>query len=348
MKTIKHLFNSIKEWTGTILTYAKTFFMSATAKNNEILALRSQLALFQVQIDNKKIPKPQITQPFRQLWVVLSKFFTNWQDCLMLVKPETVIKWHRTAFKVHWNKISRKRGRPALSAKTIALIKKIHKENPTLSVEKIYEQLVLLNVTDATSPNAIKKYIKKPGKPPTEKRLQSWINFLKNHSDKTWAMDFFTIPTLYFKNLYVLIIINHGNRKIEQFGVTTNPNTEWVKQQMKNATPYDHKPKYLIHDNDPVFVSKDFQDFLTASGIKSKKTAIRSPWQNPIAERAVGIIRQELLNNIIPLNEGHLQKLLHEYIHSYYNTHRTHQGINCKTPILSPEYAPTHSSKFRW
>ncbi len=106
---------------------------------------------------------------------------------------------------------------------------------------------------------------------------------------------------------------------------------------MRNATPYGHKPKYLIHDNDSVFVSKDFQNFLTASGIKSKKTSIQSPWQNPIAERAVGIFRQELLNHIIPLNEGHLQKLLHEYIHCYYNTHRTHQGIDCKTPIPSPE-----------
>ncbi len=112
----------------------------------------------------------------------------------MLVKPETVIKWHRNAFKIHRGKISRKRGRPRVSAKTIALIKRIHKENPLLSPEKIHEQLVRLNVTDAPAPNTIKKYIKEPGKPPTEKQLQSWINFLRNHSDKTWAMDFFTVP----------------------------------------------------------------------------------------------------------------------------------------------------------
>jgi len=158
-------------------------------------------------------------------------------------------------------------------------------------------------------------------------------------------MDFFTVPTLFFKVLYVFIIINHEKRKIEQFGITTNPNLEWVKQQIRNATPFDHKPKYLIHDNDPVFVCDSFQDFLAASDIKSIRTSKGSPWQNGIAERAIGIIRQELLDYIIPFNERHLYRLLNEYINDYYNTHRTHQGIDGKTPIPLPEYLPTEAAK---
>jgi transposase InsO family protein len=154
-------------------------------------------------------------------------------------------------------------------------------------------------------------------------------------------MDYLVVPTLFFKVLYILVIINHGTRKIEHFAVTSNPNLQWVKQQIHNATPYDHKPKYLIHDNDPVFVSKDFKAFLASSGIKSKRTSKCSPWQNGIAERVIGILRQELLNHIIPLNEANLYRLLKEYIHNYYNTHRTHQGINCKTPIPLPQYPPT-------
>lgn len=199
----------------------------------------------------------------------------------------------------------------------------------------------MLNVTDAPAPNTIAKYLPSTRKPPSEKQIQSWKTFLKNHRFNTWAMDFFTVPTLTFKILYVLVIINHGTRKIEHFAVTSSPHVDWLKQQFRNATPYDHKPKYLIHDNDSVFVSKAFQALLTASGIQSKKTSIQSPWQNPYAERVIGILRQELLNHVIPLNEAHLQRLLKEYIDGYYNPHRTHQGINGKTPIPSPEYAPT-------
>lgn len=158
-------------------------------------------------------------------------------------------------------------------------------------------------------------------------------------------MDYFTVPTLTFNILYVLIIINHGTRKIEHFAITTTPNLFWLKQQIRNATPYEHKPKYLIHDNDSVFVSKGFQNFLAACGIQSKRTSIKSPWQNAIAERVNGIIRQELLNHIIPFNDKHLHYLLKEYINNYYNPHRTHQGIDGHTPIPSPKYLPTNATE---
>jgi transposase InsO family protein len=218
----------------------------------------------------------------------------------------------------------------------------IHEDNPNFSSEKIHEVLISMNVINPPAPNTISKYLPNNNrKTPSEKQVQSWKTFLKNHSKDIWAMDFFIIPTLRFKVLYVLVIINHATRKIEHFGVTTNPNLKWVKQQIKNATPYDHKPKYLIHDNDPVFASKKFKNFLESSGIKSKRIAKYSPWQNGIAERLVGIIRQDLLNHIIPLNEAQLNRLLNEYIHKYYNTHRTHQGIGGKTPIPLPEYPPT-------
>lgn len=121
----------------------------------------------------------------------------------------------------------------------------------------------------------------------------------------------------------------------------------WLKQQFRNATPYGKKPKYLIHDNDPVFKSKVFQKFLADSGIQSKPTSFRSPWQNPYAERVVGTIRRELLDYIIPLSERHLEKLLDEYINEYYNTERTHQGINCKTPIAQPINLPVDIENFK-
>lgn len=328
MQLIKSIFLFFKEWLKIIFQFIGLFFKTSTAKNLEILALRQQLSVCQQQIENKKRPKPRVTNLFRQFWVLLSKIIKNWKSWLILVKPETVIKWHKTAFKFYWKSKSKKIGRPKLPEEIIDMIIMIHEDNPNFSSEKIHEVLISMNVIDPPAPNTISKYLPNNNqKTPSEKQVQSWKTFLKNHSKDIWAMDFFIIPTLRFKVLYVLVIINHATRKIEHFGVTTNPNLKWVKQQIKNATPYDHKPKYLIHDNDPVFASKKFKSFLESSGIKSKRIAKYSPWQNGIAERLVGIIRQDLLNHIIPLNEAQLNRLLNEYIHKYYNTHRTHQGI---------------------
>ncbi|QGU00427.1 Mobile element protein [Candidatus Syntrophocurvum alkaliphilum] len=315
--------------------------MTKKQLQHEVIALRSIVALSEHDIKTKKRPKPKATPAFRQLWVLLSKTYDKWDFTIAYFKPATIIKWHKTAFSFYWFKKSKKKGRSPIKLEVINLIKKIHKENPLLSPEKIHEKLILLNIKNAPAPNTIAKYLPQTKKPPSKKQVQSWRTFLKNHAKNTWAMDFFTMPTLTFKILYVLVIINHGSRKIEHFAVTTNPNADWLKQQLRNTTPYDHKPKYIIHDNDPVFLAKSVQEFLNFSGIKAKKTSIKSPWQNPYAERVVGILRQELLNHIIPLNEKHLNNLLKEYIEDYYNTHRTHQGINGNTPIPSPTYLPT-------
>lgn len=121
--------------------------------------------------------------------------------------------------------------------------------------------LLSIGVIDLPAPNTIAKYVPTIRKPPSEKQIQSWKTFLKNHRKEIWAMDYFVVPTLWFKMLYVLIIINHDYRKIEHFDVTTSPNLDWVKQQIRNATPYENKPKYLIHDNDSVFICDSFQTF---------------------------------------------------------------------------------------
>jgi len=117
----------------------------------------AQLSLFNHDVITGKRPKPKATPAFRQLWVLLSKFYVNWQDVMVNFTPRTVIKWQDTAFKFYWFKKSQKKGRPCISPQTIALIKRIHKENPLLSPEKIHEKLVLLNVTDAPAPNTIVK-----------------------------------------------------------------------------------------------------------------------------------------------------------------------------------------------
>ena len=306
-------------------------FMSSSEKDLEIIALRSQLAIVHQKIINRKISKPRFTAEFRQLWVLLSKLFPAWKSALVLVKPETVISWHKRAFKFYW-RCKSKGGRPKISQSTIALVKRIHRENPTFSPEKIHERLVALSVTDTPSPNTISKYIRGKRKPPTNAQKQSWLSFLRNHANGIWATDFAVVPTLTFKPLYVLLIISHCRRKIEHFSVTENPNALWVTQQIRNATPFGHQPEYLIHDNDAAFKDGQFQSFLSSSNIKSKSITPHHPWQNGICERLVGIVRRELLDHVIPWNQRHLERLLHKYVF-YYNHVRTHQSLGGESPV---------------
>lgn len=344
---LKAIISYVNEWISTLWQIIRLRFKSDMEKDLEIIALRSQLALYINKTKDKKITKPQSTLAFRQLWVILSLFYSKWKSLLAVLKPATVVGWHRNGWKIYWTRKSKKGGRPPLSKEVVEIIQKIHEKNQFLSPEKIHELLVLKGLKNPPAPNTIAKYLPKSKGPNGDRNSQSWLTFLKNHAYETWGTDFFTIPTLTFDVLYVLIIIDHKSRKIVHFAVTKNPNMFWLKQQFRNATPYGKKPKYLIHDNDPVFKSKVFQKFLADSGIQSKPTSFRSPWQNPYAERVVGTIRRELLDYIIPLSERHLEKLLDEYINEYYNTERTHQGINCKTPIAQPINLPVDIENFK-
>jgi transposase InsO family protein len=289
------------------------------------------------------MPKPRPTPAFRLLTVFLSKRFSGWKEALVIVKTETVIRWHRRGFKLYWMFKSREKpGRPKVSRQTIALIKRIHKENPLLSPEKIHELLVNLAVSDAPAANTIAKYLPDTRKPRSEKQSQSWKTFLRNQN--LWSMDFLTVPTIRFQVLYVLVIISHARRRIEHFAVTTNPIAKWTVQQLREATPYGKQPQYILHDNYSIFTGYDLQRFLSNANIESVRTSYRSPWQNGICERLIGIIRQEVLNHIIPFSQRHLERILREYVNGYYNPHRTHQGIGCETPDASPRLAETKAS----
>ncbi|WP_155522707.1 integrase core domain-containing protein [Salisediminibacterium selenitireducens] len=311
----------------------------------ENISLRAQLAHALDQLEKSKSVKRNVTPEFKLISVFLMTLDERLNSVMTLFRPETVIRWQRELFAKHHAKRSVKKGRPCINQDTINLILKIHNDNPLWSPEKIHEQFKRLNIRPTPSPNTIAKYLPKNRKPPSEWQRQSYMTFLKNHSKDIWAADFFSVPTLTFHTLYVLVIIHHHSRQIKHIAVTTNPTAEWTVQQFRNATPYGEIPVYLIHDNDSIFRSKLFQRFLTSSGIKSKRTAIKSPWQNPYAERVIGTIKREVTDFIIPFHANHLDRLLQEYVHEYYNTHRTHQGINGQTPIPSPEYPMTDAEQ---
>ena len=200
-----------------------------------------------------------------------------------------------------------------MSKGVIDTIKQTHAQNPLWSPERIHDQLVSLGLTNVPCAKTIAKYIPDIRKP-SEKARQSWKTFLANHTHDIWAMDFMTVPTLTFKVLHVLVIISHDRREIKHIAVTAHPTADWTTQQLREATPFGEHSKYVVHDNDPVFRSAAVQQFLAAIDTESVRTGYRRPDQNGICERFLGILRRELLDHIIPLDERHLYRLLKEYV----------------------------------
>ncbi len=232
---------------------------------------------------------------------------------------------------MYWRYKSRPRnGRPTVSADLRRLIRRIAAENPLWSPERIHDQLVDLGF-NPPSPNTIRRYLPKPtrneGRP-----SQAWKTFISNHMDVTWAIDLFVVPTLAFRLLYVFVVVSHERRQIVHFGITHHPTMLWLVQRLREATSFGIQPDYIIRDNDRIY-GHATPAFLKNCGIEEVRTAFQSPWQNPYAERAIGTLRRELLDHVIPLNEKHLHRLLNEYIGKYYHTVRTHSSLRCRPPL---------------
>lgn len=323
------------EWSHYVISLLRSCFVSHHTLAVENLALRSQLAQFEHQVSSGKCKKPRATHAFRQLWVIISRCCTGWKSILVIFKPDTIVRWHDKAFCLYWKHKSKPNGRPALSKDVVDTTKQIHIQNPLWSSEQIHDQLVSLGLTNVPCAKTIAKYIQDIRRPPSKNATQSWKTFLANHKHSIWAMDFLTVPTLTFKVLYVLVIISHERRKIKHIAVTEHPTADWTIQQLHEATPLNDQPKYLIHDNGSIFRSKEVRQFLDATGIESVRTGYRRPDQNGICERFVGLLRRELLDHIIPLNDRHLHKLLEEYLDNYYHHIRTHSSLDHKQPCAT-------------
>ncbi len=209
------------------------------------------------------------------------------------------------------------------------LIYKLSKENPLWSAERIRDTLLLLNY-DPPCDDTIGKYMYKPRKP--RERSTTWLPFIRNHLDVSWAIDFFTVTTINFATLYVFLVFDHGQRKVIHFAVVRNPSMNWVIKQLREAMPFGLQPKYLFRDNDGIY-GNGVRAFLESCGIEEVRTAYRSPWQNPFVERYIGTLRRELLDHVIVFGQIQLERLLREFIEDYYHIARPHQGINGDTPV---------------
>jgi len=296
----------------------------------ENLALRQQLA-----VQHRSIKRPKVKNSDRIFWIWLSRFWGDWRSSLIIVKPPTVIGWHKRGFRSYWKRKSRRVGRPNIDWELIKLIRRTQKENSTWSAQRIQGELKKLgyDVCD----NTVAKYMIKSTDDDPSKR-QRWLTFLKNHAKHIVGIDFVVVRTVFFNAIYVFIAISHDRRKILHFAVTANPHSQWAIQQLRETFAFDETTKYVIRDNDKIF-SDDFKTHITTSGLEDTPTAPRSPWQNPIAERVLGTLRRECLDHMIILNEKHLYSVLYEYINDYYNVSRTHMSLEKDSPVPRPAQA---------
>ena len=280
------------------------------------LALRQQLAVYA-----QGQPRPRLSSLDRTFWVVLARFWPRWKSVLVVVQPETVVRWHRLGFRRYWRSTSTPGpGRPPISGETRDLIVRMATENPWRA-RKIQAELAKLGIRVSLA--TISRYL--PKAEPRPGQHQRWMTFLRNHKELIAGMDFFVVPTVRFHLLYVWFVLDHGRPRILHFNVTESPTARWVIQQLRHAFPDEPCHRFLIFDNDVIF-SAEVVGSVVSFGIRPKRTAFRSPWQNGTVERFIGSVRRELLDHVVVLGEEHLRRLLQEYV-EYYKAERVHTSL---------------------
>ncbi|MGB2986414.1 MAG: integrase core domain-containing protein [Phycisphaerae bacterium] len=288
----------------------------------ENLVLRQQLAVLE-----QRSKRPRLRSRDRIFWTWIARLWSHWRSALVIVQPETVVRWHQQGFKLYWGWKSRSRkvGRPRVEAEIRRLIRRMSRENPTWGVPRIQSELALLGhiVCETT----VSKYRVRHRKPPS----QTWRTFLDNHVQDIVAVDFFTVPTATFRILFAFVALRHERRRVVHFSVTAHPTAVWTSQQVVEAFPDDTAPRFLIRDRDRIY-GEFFRQRIKHMGIEEVVTAPRSPWQNPYVERMVGSIRRECLHHVIVLNERHLTRILNSYF-DYYHESRTHLSLDRNSPV---------------
>lgn len=292
----------------------------------ENLALRQQLIVLK-----RNQNRPKLKERDRLFWVLLSRIWSGWRDALLIVQPDTVVRWHKKAFKRYWRRKSRtaKRGRPPMDPEVRALILKMADANPLWGAPKIHGELLELGIviSERTVSNLLRRHRRKPPS-------QTWRTFIKNHMPDMVGVDFLVVRTIRFRLLFVFVILSHTRRRVVHFNVTANPTAEWTAQQIVEAFPWDTAPRYLLRDRDSIY-GDYFRQRVRSMRIEEVLTAYHSPWQNPYVERLHGSVRRECLDHIIVFNENHLRRILQSYF-AYYHEDRTHLGLGKETPLSRP------------
>jgi transposase InsO family protein len=309
------------EFLTKLLLVARSRLKSRARLEAEILVLRQQVIVL-----SRKFPsRVRLRNIDRLVFGWLYQLFPSILNAITVVKPETVIRWHRRGFRAYWHWKSRRRGgRPRIDREIRDLIRRMNKENPLWGAPRIHGELLMLGIEVAQS--TVARYMTKRQGPPS----RGWKTFLRNHAPGIASVDLFVVRTISFRLLYGLVILRHARRCLVTISVTSNPTAEWIAGQVTDAFPWDEAPRHLIRDRDGVF-GPAYTRRIRAMGIRDRPTAPRSPWQNGHVERLIGSIRRESLDHLIVFGEAHLRDVLKAYA-SYYNKIRPHLSLDKDAP----------------
>jgi transposase InsO family protein len=300
-------------------------FKSKGRLEAENLALRHQL----IVLRRKMRGRVQLANSDRWFFIQLYRWFPSILQVVTIIRPETLVGWHRAGFRRYWRWKSRSRGgRPRIESDLRSLIRQMSMENPLWGAPRIHGELLKLGFEVAQSTAA--KYMAKRRGPPS----QGWRTFLRNHAPDIAAVDLFVVPTIGFRLLYGIVIMRLDRRRLVWTNVTANPTAEWIAGQITEAFPWDQAPLYLVRDRDRSYGSIVIRR-LQAMGIRDHPTAPRSPWQNGHVERLIGSIRRECLDHIVVMSEASLRRTLNSYAR-YYNEIRTHRSLSKDAPEIRP------------
>jgi transposase InsO family protein len=300
-------------------------FKSKSRLEAENAVLRHQLIVLRRKVQGRVWP----TNNDRWFLIQLYRWFPSILQVLTIIRPETLVRWHRAGFRSYWRWKSRPRGgRPQIETDLRALIRQMSMENPLWGAPRIHGELLKLGFEVAQS--SVAKYMVKRRGPPS----QGWRTFLRNHAPDIAAMDLFVVPTIGFDLLYAFVIVRLDRRVLVWINVTTNPTAEWIAGQLTEAFPWDEAPRYLIRDRDRIYGSIVTRR-IRALGIRDKPTAPASPWQNSFAERLIGSIRRECVDHFVVFGKAHRRRLLRTYAR-YYNDIRTHRSLDKDAPVSRP------------
>ena len=304
---------------------------SRAALAAENLFLRKQLSLY----EERKARRSNTSIAVRWTMAGLGKLFA-WRDALVIVKPDTFVRWHREAFGLFWRWKSRPSGRPALPRNIRTLIRQMDRENPTWGEERIADEL-MVKLGIRVSARTVAKYLDMDR--PRGVSNQRWKTFIHNHAKAIVACDFFVSVTVTFRVLYVFVAMEVGSRRILHFNVTSHPTAEWTVQQFREFLAFDHPYQLVIHDRDAIF-STELDAALKGIAVRVIRTPVRAPSANAFCERLIGTIRRECLDWMIPFGEAHLRRILREWT-IHYNRGRPHSSLGPGIPEPLQAKIPT-------
>src|SRR5919202_276908 len=299
------------------------------------LLLENALLRQQVLVLQRAARRPRFTPLDRGLLVLLASRLRTWASALLIVQPATVLRWHRQGFRLCWRRRSAPRSRPSpLATATIELIRQMARDNQLWGAERIRGELLKLAIR--VSKRTIQKYTQHV--PRSRPPGQSWATFLRNHAGAIWACDFLQVTDLLCRPLFAFFLVEHASRRVVHVGVTRHPTDAWVAQQLREATPYGERPRFLLRDNDAKY-GAHFAQLAEASGITVVRTPVRAPRAKAIAERFLRSVRRECLDHLLLLGEAHLRRALAEYV-TYFNRARPHQGRGQRVQVPAGPLEP--------